>query len=88
MLGKIYVDMNRIDLAKKYLNQAIDGIVVSFDDKQAHDEACEILIKLWFIGFYIIFTNSVVFDNKTEFRMEEIFKWKKFMIYILWQNIY
>lgn len=46
MLGKLYNENDRKEMAKKYLNEAVDAVVLSFDDKLAHDEACDLLNKI------------------------------------------
>ncbi|KRZ26442.1 Regulator of microtubule dynamics protein 1 [Trichinella pseudospiralis] len=44
MLGKTYLKMNHIELAKHYLNRTLQFKVVTVDDQRAHDEA-ELLLK-------------------------------------------
>ncbi|KRZ67410.1 Regulator of microtubule dynamics protein 1 [Trichinella papuae] len=44
MLGKTYLKMNHIELAKHYLSRTVQFKVVTVDDQRAHDEA-ELLLK-------------------------------------------
>ncbi|KRY18475.1 Regulator of microtubule dynamics protein 1 [Trichinella nativa] len=44
MLGKTYLKMNHVELAKHYLNRTVQFTVVTVDDQRAHDEA-ELLLK-------------------------------------------